>query len=311
MDQLQVERLAEHVFGTAPETVERMTFGHSNVVYEATVRGQAYIIRTNADAAVLQATARNLDILADLGLPVPITVTLDLSKRLFPSAYIVLHHIPGRDLRYELPGMTKPQMTAVAEQIVSFQQKAGQLPEGTGYGWVPIGAQGPYRSWYDVVARDIDNHIHHLRYDVAERQLQAIHSRLEARKPYLAQVPPRCFLDDLTIKNVIVRDGRLQGVIDFDWVCYGDPLYMISLTQTGIIADIGWTDALFYVEELCRISGIDGRQREIVDFYSVVHGLQFLGFLRGEHQESSAARVVRYIRQWLEAVELPPINEKR
>jgi len=38
-------------------------------------------------------------------------------------------------------------------------------------------------------------------------------------------VPAICFLDDLTTKNVIVQDGVLQGVVDFDHVCYGDPLF--------------------------------------------------------------------------------------
>ena len=50
---------------------------------------------------------------------------------------------------------------------------------------------------------------------------------------------PICFLDDLTIKNVIVAEGKLQGIVDFDWVCYGDPLYMIALTQTAVVSDIG------------------------------------------------------------------------
>ena len=43
--------------------------------------------------------------------------------------------------------------------------------------------------------------------------------------------------------------GELQGMVDFDVVCYGDPLYMVGLTATAIVIDVG-TRELFYVEEL-------------------------------------------------------------
>ena len=42
-------------------------------------------------------------------------------------------------------------------------------------------------------------------------------------------------LDDITTKNVIVSAGELQGFVDFDNVCYGDPLYMLGLTMVAIL----------------------------------------------------------------------------
>jgi aminoglycoside phosphotransferase (APT) family kinase protein len=47
---------------------------------------------------------------------------------------------------------------------------------------------------------------------------------------YFSSVQPTYFLDDLTSKNVIVQDGELRGLVDFDVVCYDDPLYWLALT---------------------------------------------------------------------------------
>ena len=46
-----------------------------------------------------------------------------------PFAYMILEHFPGRDLRYELEGMTHEQMTELAQQIISYQRSVSELPE--------------------------------------------------------------------------------------------------------------------------------------------------------------------------------------
>jgi aminoglycoside phosphotransferase (APT) family kinase protein len=95
---------------------------------------------------------------------------------------------------------------------------------------------------------------------------------------YFDNVRPVCFLDDITTKNVILQSGELQGIVDLDCVCYGDPLYQIALTQTSIAADVPEAD-MFYIEELCRISGLTQEQRGIVDYYSFIFAMNFLGYI--------------------------------
>lgn len=111
---------------------------------------------------------------------------------------------------------------------------------------------------------------------------------------YFDQVEPICFLDDLTIKNVIVSEGKLQGIVDFDWVCYGDPLYMIALTQTAVVSDIG-DQGMAYLEALCRQWGVDQEQRALIDFYSVIHALQFIGFHQREQNDACKQRMLSFI----------------
>lgn len=127
------------------------------------------------------------------------------------------------------------------------------------------------------------------------RQLRA---RLEAWTPYLAQIPPTCFLDDVTVKNVIVENGELQGLVDFDVVCYGDPLYMVSLTQTGIASDTMGEQEMFYIEELCRGFGVTEAQRRVIDFYSASHALDFVRFST-DADDAWREKMTGYIEKWL------------
>ncbi|GAB6926152.1 hypothetical protein JCM10914A_01350 [Paenibacillus sp. JCM 10914] len=80
--------------------------------------------------------------------------------------------------------------------------------------------------------------------------MNRLHQKYQDYEQCFRQVQPICFLDDITIKNVMIHAGELQGIIDLDWVCYGDPFYMLALTQTAIVSDIGIA-GMPYIEALC------------------------------------------------------------
>ncbi len=280
MNNLQVIALVEDVLGVQPSTVIFQPFGHNSVTYEATLPGRSVIVRMNADASVFAATERNIAVLRGLGLPVPVVLASDLSKTRYPFAYLLLEKIPGRDLRYELAGMTPVQMTRLAEQIVGYQRRALTLPLGTGYGYVGIGETGPYASWRELVRSEGE-------------PVQV--SRFEA---YLRQVPPACFLDDITVKNVIIQDGELQGLIDFDCVCYGDPLYWLALTAVGVVSDVG-APGQFYVSELKRLWGLTPQQEQALAFYCALMAQDFVRGMADQETPEWKSRMQEATEKWL------------
>ncbi len=302
LDTRQVLELVSAVLGAEPLGAAHLPFGHSSVSYDVALPGRNVIVRTNARPEVFARTGHNLAILAGLGLPVPRLLAADLTKSRYPAAYLILDKIPGRDLRYELAGMTAAQMTRLAGWIVAFQRRVATLPPGAAFGWAPIGGRGPFPSWEGLIRSELRGR--------AGRPQEAAIADLTARleralprfAPHFAGVRPGCFLDDVTIKNVIVQAGELQGLIDFDCVCYGDPLYTVGLTAAGVVSDVGLHE-LFYVEELCRCWGLDGRHRQIVALYSALHALNFLRqFTAGETAEWTQ-RMVEAARQWLAPLE--------
>lgn len=229
----QIAHLVTDVLGETPSAVTRLTFGHSSVSFEVALAGRELVVKTNTNAAIFAKTSDNLAALRQLGLPVSTLVASDLTKTRYPAAYLILEKIPGRDLRYELGTMSAAQKGRLAEQIVGYQRSVATLPMGRGFGYAAIGEAARFPTWLELVVSEIRKDLT----DDLEPPLARVCSRVfgltGAFAPHLERVSPTCFLDDLTIKNVIVRRGDLQGLIDFDGVCYGDPLWTLGLTAAA------------------------------------------------------------------------------
>lgn len=302
MNEYAVKALVRDVLGVEPVAVEHMTYGHNSVTYDVQLPERHVMMRMHQSASVFAHTEHNIATLAQLGLPVPHIISSDLTMTHVPFAYMMLEKIPGRDLRYELTTMTHAQMTALAQQIVAFQHKVMALPIGRGYGFVEIGGQGPFSSWLALVKDAIEKPYEVLRCGPMGDRIPDLNKKLRQFAAYLEQVPPTCFLDDLTTKNVLIQHGELQGCIDFDCVCYGDPLFNLSLTQTGVVSDVG-EPGLFYIEELCRLWQLTAQQRQIVNFYSAIHALDFLQFQFEDESEEHGLwmeRMLHAIYEWLD-----------
>lgn len=295
-----VRRIASDHFGVEPTRVRRMPFGHTSRVYDVTLPDRHVIARLNANPAVFRGTAHTLAELGRLRLPVPALLAGDLTRGRYPVAYLLLEKIAGRDLRFALPGMTPGQMAAVAEGVVAIQRAVTGLPPGLGYGFVPLGARGPYPTWAALLDRDVIRGLAAsagaLPPALAAGLLDAVHRH----RAHLAGTAPVCFLDDLTTKNVLVRRGRLAGIVDLDAVCYGDPLYWIALTQTAVLADVG-AHGRSYLEALSRGWPDAAAHRPVVALYAAVHGLDFLGRAHRTHDRGATESLLDLIREWIEA----------
>lgn len=297
----QVDRLITEVLGETPVAVTRMTFGHRSVSYDVTLASRSLVVRTNADPNVFAKTSANLAALRKLGLPVSEVVASDLTQRFYPSAYMILAKIPGRDLRFELGAMTPAQKERLAGQIVGFQRRVATLPEGGGFGYAPIGEAARFPSWPELVVSEIRKNLP----DDLEPPLARLQNRAfgltDAFTPHLEGVSPTCFLDDLTTKNIIVQGGELQGLIDFDVVCYGDPLWTLGLTAAAIVFDLG-PEHLDYVDALCNAYALDEPKRTVMTWYAALFALTFLA--RASRAEGAqTSRTIDALNRWLETLE--------
>jgi aminoglycoside phosphotransferase (APT) family kinase protein len=88
-------------------------------------------------------------------------------------------------------------------------------------------------------------------------------------EPYFADIRPVCFLDDLTIRNVLAKNGELRGIIDVDFACFGDPLLSVGTTLAEIVADVGEAGR-FYGEELVRSWEPTPAGRQAIRFYTAL-----------------------------------------
>ena len=289
-----VRVLMRDVLGEEPVTVTHQGFGHQSLTFDVALAGCSVIVRTHSDAKTYAKTAHNLTALAGLGLPVSRVLAADLTGERFPFGWMVLEKIPGRDLRDELPAMTGAQMTRLAEQIAGFQKRVMALPAGSGFGYAPLGETGPFSSLWDLLHEGEAATV-----GVGEPRLEAL---VRAREDYFRQALPVCFLDDLTTKNVIVQGGELQGLVDFDFVCYGDPLFWLGLTTTVLACDLGPRER-FYGNELCRLMELTAEQRRLVSLYAAWISLGFVQRCGTGETDAWRTRVEAARESWLTEAE--------
>lgn len=80
----------------------------------------------------------------------------------------------------------------------------------------------------------------------------------------------------MTTKNVMISDGQLAGVVDFDVICYGDPLFHLGLTAAAVTANCERAESRFYIDELVRLSAIDDVKVRTVHLYEAFFLTKFL-----------------------------------
>ncbi|MGA9911180.1 MAG: phosphotransferase [Paraburkholderia sp.] len=250
IDDEQAAELVRAALHMPPLAAERQLLTQSgNCIFRVDLpEGQSTVLRVSPHRNAFAHTGRNLGILREMELPVQTVLASGATES--GGSFIILNWIPGRDLAYELPQMCPEQMTRVAETVTEYQKRVGCLPRSNGFGWAPIGGHPTFAQWTNIFGEPANDSI-----AVDATPLAQLRARLRAVRrsvePHFASLSPTCFLDDLTTKNVLVERGELQGVIDFDTVCYGDPLMSVGTTLAHLAADVGEAGR-FYGEELIR-----------------------------------------------------------
>jgi aminoglycoside phosphotransferase (APT) family kinase protein len=291
-----VMHMLKERFGSSPHGLEILTTGQSSSAVFAATLGESpktqVVVKLNDDPKILAGLERNLLALSHLGLPVPALLGSDLSLERYLFAFVILERIPGTDLRHELSSMTVAQMTTLAAQIVDFQRRVATLELGDGFGWHPLGEVGAFSNWYAIVQRDLEVGIRSLETLGGTTLMDQILHRCQALETYFSGIKPTCFLDDLTTKNVIVQHGQLRGLVDFDVVCYGDPLYWLALTRAAVLVDVG-NPGMPYLEALEQLWNMDESGQEALRIYTAIHVMNFARFKTDAEKLELLLHVIR------------------
>ncbi len=237
--------------------------------------GRAVVAKLSQPGHCVEPMARNLDVLGGMGVPAPAVLGTGSLPGEPAREVLVMSRLPGRDLRQEMPVMTRDQLSVLAREVIGIQSVVAGLPVHGDCGFVAIGERAR-RSWLDVVRRPNG----YLFADPLPPDTVSLAPRLEqlidAAADRLAQVTPVCFLDDLTTKNVLIDEGRLSGVVDFDWICQGDPRFHLGLTAAAVVTVEHARWGQHYVSELLRAAGLDDDGQRFVDLYTALFLINFL-----------------------------------
>ena len=257
-------------------SIVRFPQGLHHHVYDVTCDGgRTLVVRlTDPDEArYFEAARRWNDLLAPLGVPLPRILAAGVRER---HPFMVLERLPGRDISevYETLGVDQKRELAAA--MAGVQDRVGRLPDGSGYGDA-LSYEGPFSgaSW----AGAIDGSIARSRARIGRESsppaglVELVEAGAAALAPYFAAVRPRPYLDDVTTKNVIVDHGRLSGIVDVDWLCFGDRLTTVGLTRASALG-AGWNPD--YAGFLLDAFDPDAAERRAARFYTALYCLDLI-----------------------------------
>jgi len=123
---------------------------------------------------------------------------------------------------------------------------------------------------------------------VDSHHVDRVAEKIAKYEGYFSQVMPKCFLDDTTTRNVIVHNGKLSGIVDVDFACFGDNLFPIALTRMSLL-NTGFD--LDYIDFWCDVADVTEEQRDVLQFYTALFCVDFMGELGQTFNKESSQSV--------------------
>jgi aminoglycoside phosphotransferase (APT) family kinase protein len=283
-------------FKAEPDKVSRFRTGSCNYVFYVELGRRRYTLRVadSRNAGALAGSLYWIDRLKGAGLPIPRIVSHDLSA---DPPYMICDYIEGKDLGEVYDSLSEGERREIARRLVAAQDALAELPPAQGYGYLSSYSDpGMKGSWREVVL----GHLARSRARLTEsrafdpRFADRVESLVGGYGPYLDSIKPIPFFDDITTKNVLVHEGRLSGIVDLDWICFGDRLYAIALTRMSLMS---MGSSLSYIDYWMEEEGAEGRA-EVLDFYTLAFCLDFMSE-KGLRFNKEAAPVSRAEREAL------------
>jgi aminoglycoside phosphotransferase (APT) family kinase protein len=275
-------RIVQKVLDEPVLSVSRFPAGACHFVYDVVTESGRNVVARIArpeNRHYLAGAIYWYNFLKPKGLPLPTIIHHDLEAAVSPFPYLILERLPGDDLGMVYPRLSIVDKKALAREITRLQATIGSLPLGGGFGFVDsYDSDSFHPTWVDVLYGLLERSRRRIQsvgiMDV--RNVGRVATKSDQYASYFSQIAPRCFLDDLTTRNVIIHDGRLSGIVDVDFVCFGDSLLTTALTQMSLI---NMQADLDYIDYLCEAAAVTEQQREVLVFYTALFCVDFMGEL--------------------------------
>lgn len=301
------ERILSAVTNQAVAEIQRFPNGLAHFVFDARLSdGDRLVVRLTrpAQRGDFEGAVYWSERLRPLGVPLPAIIHAELDYHVYGFPVLVLERLPGVDLGDCYASLSPDAKGEIARQIVGIQGRAATLPAANGYGYAstPMDLYLKH-TWRDVLDASLERSRQWTRSVgvMGEEAVDRVAAEVDQFTSYFERVEPTCFLHDTTTKNVIVHRGRLTGIVDVDSVCYGDPLWALSLTDMAMRSldvDRAYVDAWAGELELTT------EQKHVLALYTAMHCVAFLGEIGQRFNKETAEPVnwqrVAYLRQVLD-----------
>lgn len=274
----EVIKIIENHFHKLPERVTPMAQGICNEVYSVDVDGRSVIVRMNQNDYFLRGSSEHIPLFRSKGIKVPEIIFEDFSKSYISYGYQVLERIEGEDLGIVIRDLSPAQLTIIAKEVATIFMKLSDLPTNGKFGWSPSPSSNYVDSWSDVMLEMYSKLVdrNEITGVVGKELIDLFSSMISKYKKYFDSVPSRYVYDDICSKNVIINDGKFNGLVDLDQVMYGDFLEPVGRIKTS------WHGAPYgkiYTDAVMDFLELNDKQREMVTVYALLSRILWLSEL--------------------------------
>ena len=269
-----VNKICNEVFQMLPTEIIRNNVGLAGYVYTVQINNDKYVVKISDNKNLILGSTYWLDKIKDLDIPIPKVIAEDTSA--FPY-YFVMTFIPGKDLGIVYKSLSKDEKKAIAKKLITYQREIKKLPMATGFGSLNSyeDKENLFATWEDFILNDIkraedgikENKIFSTEYVSKVRDL------IPRFTEYFSTIRPEPFLDDATTKNVLIHEGKLSGIIDLDWITFGDQVYFLGLTSMALLSMQADRDYAEYLKEgMC----LNPSQEKALKLYILIFCIIFM-----------------------------------
>lgn len=204
--------------------IERCSVGIANYVFIVSTATEKFILRCSKNKDAYKDTVYWLNKLSTYEIPIPVVLSGGGYKN---YSYLILSYIIGDDfgnVYYKLSDSEKKQ---IAKEVIEIQRKVSKIDIRPDEDWT-------WNRVIDEMLNRAEERIKRKHY-FDSNKINIIKQIRKEIQEYLDKVRPIPYLDDISTKNLLVYEGKLSGIIDIDWMGFGDMLTFVAMTKVALL----------------------------------------------------------------------------
>ncbi len=204
--------------------IERCSVGIANYVFIISTVAKKFILRCSKAEDAYKNTVYWLNMLSACEIPIPAV----LSKGKYKDySYLILSYISGDDIGEVYCKLSDSEKKQIAKDVVEIQRKISKIDIKTESEWT-------WNSFIDEILNRAEERIKRKHYFNINK-IYIIKKLQHEIQEYLDNVRPTPYLDDISTKNLLIYEGKLSGIIDIDWMGFGDMLTFVAMTKVALL----------------------------------------------------------------------------
>lgn len=256
-------RLFDTVMNEKSSSIERCGTGIGNYVFIVSTHTAKYVLRCTTEINAYNNTVHWLSRLQTCDIPIP--KVLDVGK--FENyEYLILSYIEGNDIGDIYTELTDREKQQIAKEVIAIQKKVSMLKECVALEW----------NWSSFVDEMLDRSSELISANgyFAVSKVDTLRCLQKKLQGYISSIMPIPYLDDISTKNLLISDGHVSGVIDIDWLGFGDILTFAAMTRVALLnMDLDTKYVDYLLEELHP----NADQYKAFVFYCLLFCVDFMG----------------------------------